>query len=84
MSKETEFQKVKDDVSYIKKVLAGNGETGLQKTVELLRETIENIQIVLVKLQDYAHLKNWIMGSVITVLASTTAFLLGIWIRGRL
>ena len=84
MSQETEFQKVKDDISYIKRTITGNGETGLIKTVELLRETIANIQQTLIKLGEYAHLKNWIMGSTITVLASTTAFLLGLWIRGRL
>ena len=63
-----ELQKIKDDINYIKKTITGNGEKGLIKTVELLRETIVNIQIVLVKHQSYNHLKNWILGGVITFL----------------
>ena len=69
-----EMQKMKDDIAYIKKTISGNGEKGLIKTVELLRETITNIQIVIVKLQSYNHLKNWILGGTITfLLAMLTA-----------
>ncbi len=70
-----EIQKIKDDIGYIKKTLAGNGEKGLIKTVESLREVITNIQIVLTKLQDYSHLKNWILGGAITLLLSAVSIL---------
>ena len=43
-----------------------------------------SLRDTLAKFGEYNHLKNWIMGTIITVLASTTAFLLGLWIRGRL
>ena len=70
------MQKIKDDIDYIKKTITGNGEKGLIKTVELLRETISNIQIVLVKLESYNHLKNWILGGCITfLLACLTALI---------
>ena len=68
MSKEIEMQKMKDDIKYIKRSLAGNGEKGLMKTVESLKEVISNIQMVLVKLESYNHLKNWILGGAITFL----------------
>ncbi len=68
MTYEVELQKIKDDINYIKKTIAGNGETGLIKTVISLRETIANIQIVLTKLESYNHLKNWILGGAITFL----------------
>ncbi|KKM50798.1 hypothetical protein LCGC14_1555820 [marine sediment metagenome] len=61
--KETEFQKVKDDLSYIKKTLAGNGEEGLIKQTQKQTEAI-------IKIQSYNHLKNWILGSAVTVLAT--------------
>ncbi len=75
-NKEVELQKMQDDIKYIKKSLAGNGEQGLMKTVRLLRETVENIQIVLVKLQSYNHLKNWILGSAITFLLTACGSLI--------
>ncbi len=72
-----EIQKMKDDINYIKKSLAGNGEKGLMKVVESLRETIASIQITLVKLQSYSHLKNWILGGAVAVLLAVTSFLIG-------
>ena len=36
-NKETEIQKIKDDVGYIRKAISGNGEPGL--THEVLRNT---------------------------------------------
>lgn len=75
-NKEVELQKMQDDIKYIKRALAGNGEKGLMKTVESLKEVIANIQNVLVKLESYSHLKNWILGSAITfLLACLTALL---------
>ena len=71
-----EIQKIKDDIAYIKKTITGNGETGLMKTVESLRETIGNIQIVLVKIQGYNHLKNWILGSAVTILITACGSLI--------
>ena len=76
---QVEIQKIKDDIAYIKKVVAGNGEKGLIKTVELLRETIGNIQIVLTKLEGNNHLKNWILGGMITILSGICGALL-MWI----
>ena len=70
MTNEVELQKIKDDIKYIKKTITGNGETGLIKTVELLRETIGNIQTTLVKLQSYAHFKNWILGGAVSILTA--------------
>ncbi len=75
MSIELEIQKLKDDINYIKKSLAGNGEQGLMKTVRALRETVGNIQITLVKLQSYNHLKNWILGGAVTVLFAISSAL---------
>ena len=68
MSIELEMQKLKDDIKYIKNALAGNGEKGLMKVVSDLKDTVGNIQIVLVKLESYNHLKNWILGGCITFL----------------
>ena len=76
MNKEVELQKMKDDIKYIKRALAGNGEKGLMKVVESLKETITNIQIVLVKLQEYSHFKNWLFGVTITVLATACGSLI--------
>ncbi len=70
MNEKVELQKIKDDIQYIKKTITGNGEKGLIKTVELLRETIRNIQMTLVKLQSYAHIKNWILGGAVSILAA--------------
>lgn len=74
---EVEIQKMKDDIKYIKKSITGNGEKGLMKTVELLRDTIANIHITLVKLQSYSHLKNWILGGAVAFLMAITSFLIG-------
>ncbi len=76
MTNKVEIQKIKDDIAYIKKTITGNGEKGLIKTVDLLRETIAKIQITLTKLESYNHLKNWILGGTITgLLAMLTALI---------
>ena len=69
MSKETEFQKMKDDVAYIKKVLAGNGEDGLIKQTKKVGEAI-------IKIESYQHLKHWILYTAVTILVGIVGFLI--------
>ena len=68
MTKATEFQKMKDDVAYIKKVLAGNGEDGLIKQTKKVSEAI-------IKIESYQHLKHWILYSTVTILFGIVCFL---------
>ncbi len=75
MKIEVELQKIKDDINYIKKTITGNGEKGLINIVGLLGETVGNIQQTLVKLQSYAHLKNWILGGAVSILLAVCSSL---------
>ena len=69
MNKSIEFQKMKDDVAYIKKVLAGNGEDGLIKQTKKVSEAI-------IKIESYQHLKHWILYSAVTILVGICSFLI--------
>ncbi len=68
MTKAIEFQKMKDDVAYIKKVLTGNGEEGLIKQTKKVSDAI-------IKIESYQHLKHWILYSAVTILVGIVGFL---------
>ena len=69
MTQATEFQKMKDDVAYIKKVLAGNGEDGLIKQTKKVSDAI-------IKIESYQHLKHWILYTAVTILFGAVCFLI--------
>lgn len=73
-TKEIELTRIQDDVNYIKKVLTGNGEEGLIKQMSRMSDCI-------IRMTSYNHIKNWIMGSAITVLVSIVAFFLGYYFK---
>lgn len=62
-----------NDVKYLRKYLEGNGIKGL---IPEFRDFKEEINKNLNTLKNYNHLKNWIMGGVVTVLISLLSILL--------
>ena len=69
MTKAIEIQKMKDDLAYIKKVLAGNGEDGLINQTKKVSEAI-------IKIESYQHLKHWILYTAVTILVGIVGFLI--------
>ena len=60
---------MKDDLGYIKKVLAGNGENGMIKQ-------LRKVSDAMIKIESYNHLKHWILYIAVTVLFGACMFLL--------
>jgi hypothetical protein len=69
MKREIEFQKMKDDLAYIKKVLTGNGENGLIKQMRKVRESV-------IKIESMHNFRIWILYGAVTLLFGICMFML--------
>ena len=80
-NKEVEITEIHTKVKSIEKILMGNGVKGLiTKMDEVMIETIPKIYKQINEIKSYSQIKNWIMGLIITVLATTVGFLIGkVW-----
>lgn len=76
MTYEREIGEMGQKIKNIEKILIGNGTEGLLKKMdELTSKIIPKIDKTLERLRNYSHLKNWIMGGVISILLMICAFL---------
>jgi len=66
---EKEIATIAQKLVSIEKNLFGNGVKGL---VTKMEETVENVN----KIKNYTHIRNWVLGGAVTVLASVCGFLL--------
>jgi len=69
-NKEKELTEMGSDIKFIKSRLTGNGEKGMFRKVEELSVDVN-------KIKNYNHIKNWVLGSAITILSSIIGFLMG-------
>ena len=58
------------DIKFIKERLTGNGEKGLFRKVD-------ELAVVVNKLRNYNHIKNYILGGTITIMSAVIGVLLG-------
>ena len=76
-TQEVEIQKLKDGQKYLNKTVNGNGEDGIKQDLKHITKKMSEMMDMVLKMKYYTHIKNWILGSVITLLFGFLMFVLG-------